>query len=233
MPGAWRRGLQGKAALWNELRDSLQKPFGQARLADTIFLWAGLHGNDDGFTFGGNILCLDLTALRRNFGRASQQVNKERIDRIFAHEYTHLLHKAWATEHGLQLRNFRDSVLWECLYEGMGMFRSLSPRWLPLKGQLPDTTVHTMTNLIPLFVEHIGAVGSERDLPEDKKASIFRNLSRGSVPQKWGALPVAIWLSLEAAQDERRLQFWIDKGPEGIIELARKYLPPAYARQLR
>jgi hypothetical protein len=62
-------------------------------------------------------------------------------------------------------------------------------------------------------------------LSESEKKTLQANLSRGAVNEKWGALPVAIWLLSEARGDEKQLVKWIDQGPQAVIELARKYLP--------
>ena len=50
------------------------------------------------------------------------------------------------------------------------------------------------------------------------------NLSRGAVPKKWGAFTIAIWLGLEAKEDDRNLIYWIDNGLNSVILLAQKYL---------
>ena len=60
---------------------------------------------------------------------------------------------------------------------------------------------------------------------QHEKQMITANLSRGAVHQKWGALPVAIWLALEANGDEQKLFKWIQLGPEAVTILAKKYLP--------
>lgn len=42
--------------------------------------------------------------------------------------------------------------------------------------------------------------------------------------KKWGALPVAVWLALEAKGNDENLIKWVNKGPNAIIPLAEKYL---------
>ena len=41
---------------------------------------------------------------------------------------------------------------------------------------------------------------------------------------KWGALPVGVWLAIEAKGDDKNLIPWINMGPDAIIPLAKKYL---------
>ena len=112
---AWKRLIESKAASWNGFRDSLAIPFREIDLNDTIFVMLGFLGVDDGFTFGSQTVCLDLTALLRAYGKSSVAENNDRIDRIFAHEYTHLLHKSWAKKNQLQLANVQRQY-------SMGMF---------------------------------------------------------------------------------------------------------------
>lgn len=230
---AWKKLIQSKTGLWNSFRDSLLIPFTNLKLPDTICVMLGLFGSDDGFTYGPQTVCLDLTALQSVYGPASLAENNSRIDRIFAHEYTHLLHKVWAHQHQLKLSTFRDSILWECLYEGIGMYRSLNPRWVSVQGILPDVSKKALENLYPIFVRQLITIQQNSLFTTEEKKRLNKNLSRGNVNQKWGAFPIAIWLSLEANGDDKKLQQWIDLGPVSVIELAKKYLPADLNQQFR
>lgn len=205
--------------------DSLSAPFRNCKVPDTTIVFMGNSGNDDGFTFGLNTVCLDLRALHNNYGAASLPENAGRIDRIFAHEFTHLLHKQWAKLNRVTLKSFKDSVWWECLYEGIGMYRSLSAKWLPVDGVLPEITRKTLAALSPVFTDRVIEVETTPYPDEASKKRITGNLSRGQVDKKWGAFTVAIWLALEAKGDESKLAFWIDNGLSSSIQLAKKYLP--------
>jgi hypothetical protein len=225
LPGEvkWSNLIMSKVNRWNSFRDSLGKAFGNPSMPDSIFVMLGYFGNDDGFTYRLNTVCLDVTALHRAYGDADHPDNDSRIDRIFSHEYTHLLHKDWAKRTGYVPVSFRDSIWWECLYEGIGMYRSLNDRWLPVDGGLPEVTTRTLAKLVPVFKERMHKANSATVLTTDEKRKLQQNLSRGRVPEKWGAFPVAIWFALEAAGDDSRLQYWMNKGPAGIPELAGKY----------
>jgi hypothetical protein len=222
---AWKDLISSKTDIWNTFKDSLAIPFADLKISDTIYVLAGYHGSDDGFTYGYETICLDLTALNNAYGQAELPENNTRIDRIFAHEYTHLLHKAWAKNKGLKLETFKDSILWECLYEGIGMYRSLNPKWQPLQGTVPALTKTTLEEVYPIFVDRLTTIEKANELRAEEKERLNKNLSRGQVNQKWGAFPVAIWLALEANGDDKKLQVWINKGPVAIIQLAKKYLP--------
>lgn len=216
---AWMKLIASKAARWNSFRDSLNIPFEGIALNDTIYVMTGAHWVDDGFTFEDRTVCFDLTALQDNYGAADKPENNSRIDRLFAHEYTHLLHKAWAKKNRLQLRTFADSILWECLYEGIGMYRSLSEKWLPKGDSLPEVTQKTLRELCPIFTAKLNIIRSGKPLSQDEKRSLQANLSRGPVANKWGAFPVAIWLLLQANGDERRLIAIINQGPSIVYDV--------------
>lgn len=221
---AWEKLIVSKIQTWNAFKDSLAVPFTDTEISDTIYVLLGYRGNDDGFTFGYQTVCLDLTALNNAYGDADQPENNNRIDRIFAHEYTHLLHKLWAKKQALKLQTFKDSILWECFYEGIGMYRSLNPKWIPVNGRLPEVSTTTLEKLYPVFIDRLITVETKNPLTAEEKEQLHKNLSRGSVDQKWGAFPVAIWLVLEANGDDRKLQRWISNGPLSVIQLAKKYL---------
>jgi hypothetical protein len=220
----WAKLIGSKTIKWNTFKDSLEIPFRDCSLDDTLYIFMGYSGVDDAFSYRNNTVCFDLTALQINFGSATLPENDDRIDRLFSHELTHLIHKEWALKNKLILRTFKDCVLWECMYEGMGMYRSLSKKWLPQKGILPEITKNTIAALSPIFVDRLIDIESSAFLSENEKNRILANLSSGTVPKKWGAFTIAIWLALEANEDDRNLIYWIDNGLNSVILLAQKYL---------
>ena len=110
------------------------------------------------------------------------------------------------------------------MYEGMGMYRSLSPMCQLQHDSLPVLTRQTLDELSPLFVEKMSLVQSNAWLTQEQRKDVLRNLSRGNVNKKWGATTVAIWLMLEAKGNDKNLIRWINKGSEAVILLAKKYL---------
>ena len=60
----------------------------------------------------------------------------------------------------------------------------------------------------------------------------MEGLSMGPFDEKWGALTVALWLAQDVERKESGLERWIEAGPQGVLTLARKYLPAALAQQL-
>ena len=221
---AWKNLIKSKIKTWNSFRDSIKVPFKNIQLNDTIVILLGYNGKDDAFTYQHQTICLDLTALYNSYGSAEDKVNDNRIDRFFAHEFTHLLHKEWAVKNDLKLNTFKDRILWECTYEGFGMYRSMSSKWFPVGDSLSKTAKNTFKNLYPIFTDKIIKVATKENLTNEEKINLHSNLSKGSMKKKWGALPVAVWLALEAKGDDKNLIKWVDKGPDAIIELAEKYL---------
>lgn len=220
----WIHLIEAKASKWNAIRDSIKVPFQNIKLNDTITVLLGYQGGDDAFTPNGNTICLDVNAFHRQYGPATKPVNSNRIDRIFAHEFTHLLHKAWATKNNIEIKTFKDQILWECVTEGFGMYRSMSSKWFPEGDSLSVTSKNTFNNLYPIFAERIGKVVTNPNLTKEEEYKLHANLSRGSMKKKWGALPVAVWLALEAKGNDKNLIKWVNKGPDAIVLLAEKYL---------
>lgn len=220
----WINLIQSKASKWNAIRDSIKVPFQNIKLNDTITVLLGYQGGDDAFTPNSKTICLDVNAFHREYGSATKPVNDNRIDRIFAHEFTHLLHKQWATKNNLEIKTFKDQILWECVTEGFGMYRSMSSKWFPVGDSLSATSEKTFQNLYPIFAERIGKVVTNPNLTKEEENALHANLSRGSMKRKWGALPVAVWLALEAKGNDENLVKWVNKGPDAIVLLAEKYL---------
>ncbi len=221
---AWYELIKFQSLGWNSIKDSLRVPFGEVKISDTTFVLVGYQGKDDAFTYKHQTVCFDLTALEKSYGPATDSINADRIDRIFAHEYTHLLHKGWARRSNLRLDNFKDSILWHCLYEGMGMYRSMSSKWFPIDDQLSPKSKETFETLYPIFTDKFIALFNADTLTSEEKVALEHHLSRGSMTQKWGALPVGVWLALEADGDDKNLIPIIDKGPDAVVDLASKHL---------
>jgi len=222
----WIDLIQAKASHWNSFRDSLESAFVDSHVPERIYVLLGFAGGDDAFTYQFNTVCFDLAALQQVYGAAEWAENSERMDRLFSHEFTHLIHKEWAKKNKWLLPTFKDSVLWECFYEGMGMYRSLSRKWLPAGGQLPLNTAQALEALYPEFVEHLTKVNDKHQLSTRERYAVIANLSRGQIDKKWGAFTVAIWLAMVANGDEANLIPLTQIGSEAVILLAKKYLPP-------
>ena len=48
----WAELITSRSREWNGWKDSLQLPFGELEIRDTIYIMLGYMGTDDGFTYG-------------------------------------------------------------------------------------------------------------------------------------------------------------------------------------
>lgn len=97
---------------------SLRIPLVNLPPLHTIAILLGNRGGEDAFLFADSIICFDLHKLHHPYGPATAVANHDKIDRFFAHELTHVLHKAWRRQKGLTLQSPFEVVLWECLTGG-------------------------------------------------------------------------------------------------------------------
>ena len=218
----WANLIQSRVSEWSKLIASLQIPFYGIAPPAAVSILLGNQGGEDAFVSSHSTICFDLGRLHDLYGSASETINRERIDRFFAHEFTHLMHKVWRQEHRLKLETPLDYALWECLTEGMGNYRSLSAKWLLENGELTRHAEEVLSRLQPIFAERIAALAKATDV---EASQLMAGLSSGAFDQKWGALTVALWLAKEANGDDQNLRKWVDAGPTGILVLAQKYLP--------
>jgi len=220
----WYQLIKSRAGQWALYRDSLQVPFSGRKINDTTYVLLGNQGGDDAFSYKDQTVCFDLTALHRAYGSANKTINTNRIDRIFSHEYTHLLSKEWTKHTNLKLKTYKERILWECMYEGVGMYRSMSAKWFPKGDSLSKISAKTFETLYPIFTARLTAIETSKNLSEEDKIRLHKNLSRGSMKKKWGALTVAVWLAMEADGNDKNLIPWINMGPNALIPLAKKHL---------
>lgn len=225
----WADLIHRRATAWPAMIDSLRIPFANIPPPDTIAILLGNRGGEDAFLFADSIICFDLHKLQHQYGPAKAAANHDKIDRFFAHEFTHVLHKAWRRQKGLTLQSPFEVALWECLTEGLGNFRSLSSKWLSAGGELTPHAQEVLARLQPILVERLAALAQAK--PEESGA-LMKGLSSGPFDQKWGALPVALWLGQEARGDERNLRRWVAAGPPGVLQLAQKYLPASLKEKM-
>ncbi|MCG3118071.1 MAG: hypothetical protein ALAOOOJD_00205 [bacterium] len=218
----WADLVKKKVLTWLAMIDSLQLPFQAVTPPDTVAILLGNHGGEDAFVNSDTTIGFDLSKLHSLYGSASTTANNGRIDRLFAHEFTHVLHKAWRKKHGLELKSPFEFALWECLTEGLGNYRSLSDKWTLAGGKLTPHAQEVLSRLQPIFVERISALEHAN---AEGAAPLLKGLSMGPFDQKWGALTVALWLAQETQGDDHNLQPWVEAGPAGVLILAQKYLP--------
>lgn len=218
----WISLLSSAANQWSSKKKSLSVPFVNVDVPVTIIILYGNQGGDDGFTFRDNTVCIDLAACVRTYGSGDTKENEDRLVRLLSHEYTHLLHRAWLKKNPAVMKTPLDRALFECLYEGLGNYRSLSNKWINKDGSLTAHAESTLIELQPIFVDRISKLASADSIHEE---ILTKDLSRGPFNKKWGALCVALWLANEANGNDLNLVPWVQAGHKGVITLAKKYLP--------
>lgn len=222
LESGWVSLIEDRAVVWESMADSLHVPFAGVPPPASVLVLVGRAGGRDAFTFSSSGMGFDVSELAEIYGDAYEVVNQSRIDRFFAHEYTHLLHKAWQRAHQPHLDTPLERALWECLVEGLGNYRSLSARWVDDAGSLTPHARRVLERLQVTFVERIAAMQHASDAEAEH---LMEGISTGPFDEKWGALTVALWLAEEARGDDARLRKWVDAGPRGVLTLARTYLP--------
>lgn len=225
----WADLITSRATIWQTRIEYLRIPFPRVRPPDEVAIVLGNNGGQDAFVFGNRTIGFDLDRLGRLYGSALDSENTDRINRFFDHEFTHILHKAWRVQTELALNSPLERALWACLTEGLGNYRSLSARWRDSDGGLSGHAETVLARLGPIFVERLGALEHATDADA---AALMQGLSMGPFEQKWGALPVALWLSQEAKGGDHLLVEWVERGPWGVLLLARAHLPTELAQRL-
>jgi hypothetical protein len=69
------------------------------------------------------------------------------------------------------------------------------------------------------------------DRAPDVAKDLLRNISQGPFAEKWGALPMALWLAADTGFQPERIARWVDAGPPGMLRLAAAYADPPYAAE--
>jgi hypothetical protein len=225
----WAELIKQRALLWPDQVDHLLTPFRGVSPPASVVIILGNIGGSDAFIAENINIAFDLGRMQLLYGSADTAVNSDRVDRFFAHEFTHVLHKEWRRTYQPSIQTPLEQALWVCLTEGLGNYRSLSSSWTDAQGDLSQHAKDVLTRLQPVLVERLSALENATD---DEAPALMKGLSLGPFEEKWGALPVALWLTQEAKGDDRKLQKWVDAGPWGIVSLATKYLPAELAARL-
>lgn len=226
---AWADLILSRLPAWQRQSSELAWPFGDIRVPSSLSILVGNVGASDAFVADDDTIAFDVRRLQEVYGDANKSANLDRINRFFDHELTHVLHRTWQRENGLQPESPLEEALWACLKEGLGHFRSFSSRWLLPDGSLTEHAEQALNRLAPIFVERMTALDTAT--PEEAE-ELTRNLSMGPFGEKWGALTIGLWLAQEAQRDPRSLAYWVEQGPWGVIELATRYLPAELAARL-
>lgn len=225
---AWARLIDARAPTWPAAADSLATLFPLPPLTEARVV-VGNRGGEDAMSHDSLTLAFDLAALQRAYGAADQPDNADRMDRFFRHEFVHLLQKRWLHRHPFTPHSPVEQAVLEAWAEGLGNYYSLSPAWRPTGIQPSAQTVRTLTQLEPRFVARFTALACADSVAARR---LLADLSNGPFTQKWGALPVALWLQQDQASNPATLEAFATAGPMAVWELAYHHLPPSLADSL-
>jgi hypothetical protein len=223
---AWIEAIRSRLRYWPDRLPELAAPFEPVTPPAEVRIVLGNRGGDDAFTHEPTTIGFDLSRLADEYGDASTAENLGRIDRLFEHEYTHLLHKAWAPAHPQPGESPFELALVEMWTEGLGNYRSMSERWRATAGNYSRPARNALDDLAPVLVERLTALACAT--PEQARP-LTADLARGPFEKKWGALPVALWLDAEASSSPESLRRFVQEGVAGLTALASRRLPPPLA----
>jgi hypothetical protein len=220
----WSALIASRTETWVREVPALSLPFSPICGPESVRVVVSNQG-EDAFTPDPRTIQFNAARLLALYGDPGLAENRDRIDRFFRHEYTHLLQKAWLAEHPYRADTPIRRALAEIWGEGLGNYYSLSARW---RG-VSDTAVRTRGELEPRFVARVAALACASD---DIAAPLVADLSNGPFDQKWGALPAALWLEAELKDNPDALRNFAAAGPDGIWALAGRHLADPLKRAL-
>jgi hypothetical protein len=221
---AWLVALRRIAPRWSSKLPDLDVPFrGLASPPQRVIVLLGNQGGDDGFTSDPDTVALDLTALQQVYGDPAAHASDGAVKRLLSHEYTHLLIHPWLdrcgwTEAWAARTPFLHAL--RTLYnEGVAGLRSIEdPHWVSSDGILTPFARSTLDILQPRMVKRLTALANNP--PPDVARSLLRNISQGNLTDKWGSVPIALWLAKASRFDAGRLHYYLRRKPDAILDLA-------------
>lgn len=226
----WLELIRSRRDAWEREIPALARLFAPVPPPAEAVVVLGNRGGEDAFTHDPGTIGFDLAALQRVYGDAAGEENRARMDRLFRHEYVHLLQKAWLAAHPYPMDTPLRGAIAEIWAEGLGVYFSMSERWRGRDGRPSAAAVRAREALEPVFAARLAALACAA--PEEAE-SLTAGLSFAPFEQKWGALPAALWLDLEMARSAGALRELVVAGPEGVWGLADRGLPDSLRGAVR
>jgi len=227
---AWAALIQSRIDSWELEIPALAAPFHPVSPPSRVLLVLGNRGGGDAFTHDPTTIGFDLAELSANYGMANQPQNTGLMDRLFRHEFTHLLQKAWLAGHPWLADSPLRAALLDIWLEGLGNYYSLSERWRSPNGQRADTAQRALAVLEPRFVARLSALACA---DSGKTDALLTGISSGPFDHKWGAVPAALWLEDEQEASPLALRSFIVASPAGVWDLADRHLPESLRLALK
>ena len=171
---AWRDTIRARLVDWESRIPSLMLPFDGQRPIRKVRIVLGNQNGEDAFGVGGDTFYLDLAALSRTYGPAAAAGNRERLDRIFAHECTHVLQNRWEATHAFRVATPYDRALRQVWREGLGNMYSLSDEWVTSSGDLTPRAQNALEELAPILVDRLRRLRVAAESDEGELCMGFR-----------------------------------------------------------
>ena len=230
----WIKLIRAGAPNWIRTVGELDAPFHQGTPPPAIAVVIGDDGGDDAFGVAPNTIAFDLSALGNAYGRDDPAGRPQRVNRLLSREYTRLRLNAYLDSNGWSPDWAAKSPALEALrilyVQGLTALRSIEgdPRWLAADGTPTAEAKKAMADLQPLMVERLKALWTD---PSAKAADpVLRDMTVGPLSQRWGVLPMALWLAADTDFDAGRIASWVSSNPDGILQLAVAQADPKYQR---
>jgi hypothetical protein len=232
--------LSPHAAAWlGVLEDAL--PRLEERVAEVAALFdvplmnalvvVGNRGSSDGFGWVPDHIGINVQAFAETYGPPNESAT-DRMIRIVAHEYLHLLTYAFYPNHRELRQTPLDRALWTIFFEGIGDYVSVSRRWHPDEhGEYSQAADDTLKKLEPIFVERLEKLATAADADERE---LRTGISMGKFDRKWGSLTFALWLHSEVKRcgEQQTLQTVIRMERDSVLSLALRYAGPEFKTRL-
>jgi hypothetical protein len=226
----WLTAFQVKLSEWGPRSEKLSLNFAPVEPPKSFLVVFGNQGGTLGEVMGRGTLAIDLSVWAATFPNiASTETKHEIIERFLAKKFTHFLMQNWAKQNSIPMNTAMDRVLWDLYSEGFSQYKALNPNSKPYKGKLPAASRETLNKLSPVLVERLTKLRSMTKDDEEKVRSQIKSTLEANL---WSTMPIALWLAIEANGDDSRLKKWVQLGPPGVIELAKKHLAPEMKHRL-
>ncbi|HEX7808440.1 MAG TPA: hypothetical protein VF608_06945, partial [Thermoanaerobaculia bacterium] len=117
---AWRELIASRVETWPSFVEKLAVPYDPAPAPERVAIVISNSGARDAFTIDAQTIGFDVAKLHAAYGDARSDENRARIDRLFRHEFAHLLQKSWLRTHPYDAATTFNSALLGVWLEGLG-----------------------------------------------------------------------------------------------------------------